>query len=157
MGWNTTVAVLEHTTIADLGRAGLTPAGDPVTADEATSLLYDGVAAQQQGAHVVLLGGGPDLMVEAPGWAAALGRTLVLAVWGSTGSTWVWSVAGPDVQRQVVVADYAVADTTGEPQPEESQVTTRLEDDPEDWLFELLEARTGVRLDLEAPAQPLAW
>lgn len=155
MGYNMTVTVLDDTTLADLASLGVQPVGAPIHSDHATSLDFDGIGAIQRGERLVLLASSLELTTTAPEWIARLGRTGATATWGSTADTYVWQVDGPATHRLLVVAGFEVVQEEGAPLPEEAQVEVSWEDDPEDWLFSLLEQRTGYALDPWELAQPL--
>ncbi|MFC8193216.1 hypothetical protein ACFUMH_16295 [Cellulomonas sp. NPDC057328] len=112
MSWNTTLAVLPRTVLAEL------PVDDPapVPLDAATSVAEQRLLAAQVGPHVVLVDAYGGVRVTP--LAARLGRQVYVVVLGGTSDVYALQAEGPTT-RLLVHTEGEVVEDRGEPLPVE--------------------------------------
>lgn len=136
------VAVAPGAALSALESAGA-EFGGTITGDEASSSANEGVAAVELGGNLVLLTGGPELMIVLPALAGALDSALYTGWFSSVADTWLWQVDTPAAQRRWVASQGETVEDAGEPDPAETGVSTL----DEDGLFTLLQTATGFTVD----------
>lgn len=148
--------VARHTEAPHLAGIGIEPLGSPITAGEAATASFAGVAVLHHGPDTVFITGDQALLTGGRVLAQLLGREVVTALFGAATGSYLWRVDAPGVERTWLCQGGETLDETGLAGPEEAGVKVI----DQEGLLAMLALRTGFGSTdawRHETAQPITW
>ncbi len=143
MSRNCLIGVIKDATIADLSAVNLEAEEGTISAAEATSLDFAGLAAAQHGTNVLLFASNPSFLETLEQLNEVWDGEVARAVFGGVAHRYAWLVDGPGLHRMWVTGAGQTVEDNGPPLAEEAGVDNL----DEDTLFGLLAERHGLPAD----------